>query len=118
MVCVCVGYVCLCHDLQKRLYRSRNHSGLDLHGPKEFRIPATLFIADNRVHGACADDEALPPLLKNWRQTARLGNAHCAGKIRLFMGLLQLLFELDSSTIRVRFEHATTSYEELCAFEQ
>ena len=34
-------------------------------------------------------------------------------------------FELDSATtryemrtIRVRFEHATTSYEELCAFEQ
>jgi len=41
------------------------------------------------------------------------------------MGLLQLRFELDSATtryemrtIRVRFEHATTLYEELCAFEQ
>jgi len=27
-------------------------------------------------------------------------------------------FEYDSSTIRARFEHDTTSYEELCAFEQ
>ena len=52
------------------------------------------------------------------------------------MGLLHLRYELDSSTIRVRFEHDsattrndmrtirvrferdTTSYEELCAFEQ
>ena len=55
---------------------------------------------------------------------------------RDLMGLLQLRFEHDSSTIRVRFEHDsattryemctirarfehdTTSYEELCAFEQ
>jgi len=54
----------------------------------------------------------------------------------LVMGLLQLPYEHDSSTIRVRFEHDsattryemrtirvrierdTTSYEELCAFEQ
>jgi len=52
------------------------------------------------------------------------------------MGLLQLRYEHDSSTIRLRFEHEsattryemrtirvrferdTTSYEELCAFEQ
>ena len=27
-------------------------------------------------------------------------------------------YNCDSSTIRVRFEHDTTSYEELCAFEQ
>jgi len=27
-------------------------------------------------------------------------------------------FEYDSSTIRARFERDTTSYEELCAFEQ
>jgi len=38
---------------------------------------------------------------------------------------IRVRFELDSATtryemrtIRVRFEHATTSYEELCAFEQ
>jgi len=36
----------------------------------------------------------------------------------LFMGLLQLRYEHDSSTIRLRFERDTTSYEELCAFEQ
>jgi len=35
-----------------------------------------------------------------------------------FMGLLQLRYEHDSSTIRLRFERDTTSYEELCAFEQ
>jgi len=29
------------------------------------------------------------------------------------MGLLQLRYEHDSSTIRARFEHDTTSYEEL-----
>jgi len=34
------------------------------------------------------------------------------------MGLLQLRYEHDSSTIRLRFERDTTSYEELCAFEQ
>ena len=41
------------------------------------------------------------------------------------VGLLQLRFERDSATtryemrtIRARFEHDTTSYEELCAFEQ
>ena len=34
------------------------------------------------------------------------------------MGLLQLRYEHDSSTIRVRLERDTTSYEELCAFEQ
>jgi len=38
--------------------------------------------------------------------------------VRLLMGLLQLRYEHDSSTIRVRFECDTTSYEELCAFEQ
>jgi len=38
-------------------------------------------------------------------------------RLRL-MGLLQLRYEHDSSTIRARFEHDTTSYEELCAFEQ
>jgi len=27
-------------------------------------------------------------------------------------------FEYDSTTIRLRFERDTTSYEELCAFEQ
>ena len=38
---------------------------------------------------------------------------------------IRVRFELDSATtryemrtIRVRFEHVTTSYEELCAFEQ
>ena len=34
------------------------------------------------------------------------------------MGLLQLRYEHDSSTNRVRFERDTTSYEELCAFGQ
>ena len=41
------------------------------------------------------------------------------------MGLLQLRYEHDSATtryemrtIRIRFERDTTSYEELCAFEQ
>ena len=36
----------------------------------------------------------------------------------LLMGLLQLRYEHDSTTIRLRFEYDTTSYEELCAFEQ
>ena len=36
----------------------------------------------------------------------------------IVMGLLQLRYEHDSSTIRLRFERDTTSYEELCAFEQ
>jgi len=36
----------------------------------------------------------------------------------MLMGLLQLRYEHDSSTIRLRFERDTTSYEELCAFEQ
>jgi len=36
---------------------------------------------------------------------------------RILMGL-QLRYEHDSSTIRARFERDTTSYEELCAFEQ
>jgi len=35
-----------------------------------------------------------------------------------FMGLLQLRYEHDSTTIRLRFEYDTTSYQELCAFEQ
>jgi len=38
--------------------------------------------------------------------------------VLFFMGLLQLRYEHDSSTIRLRFERDTTSYEELCAFEQ
>ena len=61
-------------------------------------------------------------------------SSHPMHNIMTVMGLLQLRFELDSSTIRVRFEldSATTryemrtirmrfeheSYEELCAFEQ
>jgi len=44
------------------------------------------------------------------------GNLHPAA-IAL-MGLLQLRYEHDSTTIRLRFEYDTTSYEELCAFEQ
>ena len=45
--------------------------------------------------------------------------------IRARFESIRVWFELDSATtryemrtIRVRFEHATTSYEELCAFEQ
>jgi len=44
----------------------------------------------------------------------RIGRRSSAG----LMGLLQLRYEHDSSTIRLRFERDTTSYEELCAFEQ
>ena len=32
--------------------------------------------------------------------------------------VLWAYYNCDTSTIRVRFEHDTTSYEELCAFEQ
>ena len=32
--------------------------------------------------------------------------------------VLWAYYNCDTSTIRVRFEHNTTSYEELCAFEQ
>ena len=51
-------------------------------------------------------------------QTA--GLAFCGTGLRSYpvMGLLQLRYEHDSSTIRLRFERDTTSYEELCAFEQ
>ena len=40
------------------------------------------------------------------------------GDMLLVMGLLQLPYEHDSSTIRVRIERDTASYEEICAFEQ
>jgi len=106
-VCVCL---CLCHDLQKRLYRSRNHSGLDLHGPKEFRIPATLFIADNRMHGACADDEArssaaaaaekLAPNCKAGQCPLRWKNTITCGPITI---AIRARFEYDSSAIRARY---------------
>ena len=45
-------------------------------------------------------------------------HVHSNKAVRQLMGLLQLRFEYDSSTIRARFEHDTTSYEELCAFKQ
>jgi len=45
-------------------------------------------------------------------------DAHVHSPPMTVMGLLQLRYEHDSSTIRLRFERDTTSYEELCAFEQ
>jgi len=47
-----------------------------------------------------------------------LSDGGVGGGFLSVMGLLQLRYEHDSSTIRLRFERDTTSYEELCAFEQ
>ena len=41
--------------------------------------------------------------------------AACNGPITI---AIRARFEYDSTTIRLRFERDTTSYEELCAFEQ
>jgi len=73
-------------------------------------------------------------LNNNWYQLYAWGAVSQCPYIVSFSlnGLLQLRFEHDSSTIRAwfgyegyemrtiraRFEHDTTSYEELCAFEQ
>jgi len=79
----------------------------------------------------------LRPLACNWYYCAFfIAKPKAAHALRSVMGLLQLRYEHDSSTIRARFEHDsattryemrtirvrferdTTSYEELCAFEQ
>ena len=57
-------------------------------------------------------------------RSSRRGSVRCTANGPITIAI-RARFELDSATtryemrtIRVRFEHATTSYEELCAFEQ
>jgi len=56
--------------------------------------------------------------ITNWAVFGEIQTATTTFIARLTRFRLWAYYNCDTSTIRVRFEYDTTSYEELCAFEQ
>ena len=78
----------------------------------------------DRIHGALSaqavftarehDSDSVRGPLSTLRFVAAIRST-CNGPITI---AIRARFEYDSTTIRLRFQRDTTSYEELCAFEQ